>query len=207
MREQEHGWEPKGTAQLIEVQCAAVSTSKAGWRPTTSPPATSNGAPTLALPHQWDPGHPWAGGRHGRPHRDPQYRYPRMRVVANDAASIVRASWMRGVSAPPNVFAHESYVDELAHLAGIDPIAFRRRYLDDQRPGADRRPGRPRRQPRTSQPRGAPGRLAEGTRLRLCALLPQQVSGFGAAWAAWIVDVEVNLLENGACASPRSGSS
>ena len=40
---------------------------------------------------------------------------------------------MRGVSALPNVFAHESYADELAHLAGIDPIAFRRRYLDDQR--------------------------------------------------------------------------
>jgi nicotinate dehydrogenase subunit B len=27
---------------------------------------------------------------------------------------IVRASWLRGVSALPNTFAHESYIDELA---------------------------------------------------------------------------------------------
>ncbi|MDP1098077.1 xanthine dehydrogenase family protein molybdopterin-binding subunit, partial [Klebsiella quasipneumoniae] len=35
----------------------------------------------------------------------PQYEYPKMRVVSQDAAPIVRASWMRGVSALPNVFA------------------------------------------------------------------------------------------------------
>ncbi|MGC3500626.1 molybdopterin cofactor-binding domain-containing protein, partial [Pseudomonas aeruginosa] len=93
----------------------------------------SNGAPTLALLHTGRiPATPQVADMGVRT-AIPQYRYPRMRVVANDAARIVRASWMRGVSALPNVFAHESYVDELAHLAGMDPIAFRRRYLDDQR--------------------------------------------------------------------------
>ena len=40
---------------------------------------------------------------------------------------------MRGVSALPNVFAHESRIDELARRAGEDPIAFRLRYLNDPR--------------------------------------------------------------------------
>ena len=56
-----------------------------------------------------------------------------MRVICQDAAPIVRASWMRGVSALPNVFAHESWIDELAWRAGEDPIAFRLRYLNDPR--------------------------------------------------------------------------
>ncbi len=125
MREQEHGWEPKGTAQLIEVRGGLDEQGRvAAYDFATCYP--SNGAPTLALlltgripatPQVADMGDRTA---------IPQYRYPRMRVVANDAAPIVRASWMRGVSALPNVFAHESYIDELAHLAGIDPIAFRR---------------------------------------------------------------------------------
>ncbi|WP_273876789.1 molybdopterin-dependent oxidoreductase, partial [Serratia marcescens] len=63
----------------------------------------------------------------------PQYAYPHMRVICQDAAPIVRASWMRGVSALPNVFAHESWIDELAWRAGEDPIAFRLRYLNDPR--------------------------------------------------------------------------
>ncbi|PXZ80439.1 xanthine dehydrogenase family protein molybdopterin-binding subunit, partial [Pseudomonas aeruginosa] len=126
MREQEHGWEPKGTAQLIEVRGGLDEQGRvAAYDFATCYP--SNGAPTLALlltgripatPQVADMGDRTA---------IPQYRYPRMQVVANDAAPIVRASWMRGVSALPNVFAHESYADELAHLAGIDPIAFRRR--------------------------------------------------------------------------------
>ena len=32
---------------------------------------------------------------------------------------VVWASWLRGVSALPNTFAHESYIDELATAAGV----------------------------------------------------------------------------------------
>ncbi|WP_049265876.1 xanthine dehydrogenase family protein molybdopterin-binding subunit, partial [Pseudomonas aeruginosa] len=132
MREQEHGWEPKGTAQLIEVRGGLDEQGRvAAYDFATCYP--SNGAPTLALLlTRRIPATPQVADMGDRT-AIPQYRYPRMRVVANDAVPIVRASWMRGVSALPNVFAHESYADELAHLAGIDPIAFRRRYLDDQR--------------------------------------------------------------------------
>src|SRR6185369_1836607 len=63
----------------------------------------------------------------------PPYDYDHMRVVAHDMPPIVRASWLRGVSALPNTFAHESYIDELATEAGVDPIDYRLRYLNDAR--------------------------------------------------------------------------
>lgn len=67
----------------------------------------------------------------------PLYRLPalcvRMRTVTEMP---IRASAMRGLGAPVNVWAIESVVDELADLAGADPLAFRLRHLDDQRAAA-----------------------------------------------------------------------
>jgi len=63
----------------------------------------------------------------------PSYNYENIRITAYDMPPIVRAAWLRGVSALPNVFAHESFIDELAHKAGEDPIEFRLRHLDDER--------------------------------------------------------------------------
>src|SRR6202040_1322719 len=63
----------------------------------------------------------------------PPYDYGAMRVIAHDMPPIVRASWLRGVSALPNSFAHESFIDEMATEAGVDPIEYRLRYLRDSR--------------------------------------------------------------------------
>ena len=63
----------------------------------------------------------------------PPYRFDHARVTVHDMAPIARASWLRGVSSLPNSFAHESYIDELAVAAGVDPIAYRLRVLDDVR--------------------------------------------------------------------------
>ncbi|MEO8713363.1 MAG: molybdopterin cofactor-binding domain-containing protein [Parafilimonas sp.] len=41
--------------------------------------------------------------------------------------------WWRSVYASTNGFAYESFMDELAHEAGIDPIDFRRKYLKEER--------------------------------------------------------------------------
>jgi isoquinoline 1-oxidoreductase beta subunit len=41
----------------------------------------------------------------------------------------VATSWWRGVGPTHNVFVVESFVDEMAALAGIDPVEFRRRML------------------------------------------------------------------------------
>src|SRR6478752_1515232 len=131
-REQEHAWEPKGAAQLMNVKGGLrADGSVAGYDFATRYP--SNGAPTLALlltgtiapvPDVFEMGDRTA---------IPPYDYDNMRVVAHDMPPIVRASWLRGVSALPNTFAHESYIDEMATEAGIDPVEYRLRYLGDSR--------------------------------------------------------------------------
>ncbi len=45
----------------------------------------------------------------------------------------VRVSALRTLGATTNVFAIEGFMDELAHAAGADPVAFRLAHLDDPR--------------------------------------------------------------------------
>src|SRR5690606_9478332 len=131
-REQEHGWEPKGSAQLIDVAGGLDTHGELrSYELTTRYP--SNDAPTLALlltgttsaePRMLEMGDRTAV---------PPYSYPNMRVVCHDMAAIVRSAWLRGVSALPNSFAHDSFIDELAVAAGRDPVEFRASNLKDER--------------------------------------------------------------------------
>jgi isoquinoline 1-oxidoreductase subunit beta len=63
--------------------------------------------------------------------RDIPYDIPNLRVEFNreEPPGIITGFW-RGVGPNNNVFAIESFIDELAHKAGKDPIAFRRAHLD-----------------------------------------------------------------------------
>jgi CO/xanthine dehydrogenase Mo-binding subunit len=62
------------------------------------------------------------------------YRLPHQQVrVDIDTASPVRTSSLRSLGAHLNVFAIESAIDELAAIAGADPLAFRLAQLDDPR--------------------------------------------------------------------------
>ena len=63
----------------------------------------------------------------------PPYEYTNARITVKDMPPMARASWFRGVSALPNSFAHDSYIDELAAEAGVDPLEYRLRHLPDQR--------------------------------------------------------------------------
>ncbi len=69
-REQEHAWEPKGTAQLMDVNGGLnADGSVAGYDFATRYP--SNGAPTLALLLTGDSAAYAGRVRDGRSHRDP----------------------------------------------------------------------------------------------------------------------------------------
>jgi CO/xanthine dehydrogenase Mo-binding subunit len=74
--------------------------------------------------------------RHAGLHRnaDPLYAFSQKRIVKHLVArSPLRTSSTRGLGAFANVFAIESFMDELAAASAQDPVAFRRRHLDDPR--------------------------------------------------------------------------
>jgi len=64
----------------------------------------------------------------------PIYTFANQRITKHLVPDMpIRVSALRGLGAYTNVFAIESFMDELAHAQGEDPIEFRIRYLDDQR--------------------------------------------------------------------------
>jgi nicotinate dehydrogenase subunit B len=193
-RQQEHVWEPKGAGQLMQVDGALDDGGEAiAYDFQTRYP--SNGAPTLALlltgmksatPEVWQMG--------DRTSVAP-YDLPNMRVTVHDMAPIVRASWLRGVSALPNSFAHESWIDEAAAMAGVDPVEYRLRYLHDPRgvavveATAERAGWSPHVSPRP--PRVEDGVL-KGRGFAYALYVHSKFPGYGAAWAAWVADVSVD---------------
>ncbi|MFL6826596.1 MAG: molybdopterin cofactor-binding domain-containing protein, partial [Bradyrhizobium sp.] len=194
-REQEHAWEPKGAAQLMDVKGGLhADGTVAGYDFATRYP--SNGAPILALlltgavapvpPPVFDMGDRTA---------IPPYDYENIRVIAHDMPPIVRASWLRGVSALPNTFAHESYIDELATEAGVDPIEYRLRYLRDPR-GIDLVNAVAERAGWTPRPRRkksvAEGDILRGRGFAYALYVHSKFPGYGAAWSAWVADVAVD---------------
>lgn len=191
-REQEHAWEPKGTAQLIDVNGGLdAGGGIAGYDLATRYP--SNAAPTLALLLTGRISSEPAVLQMGDRTAIPPYDYEHMRVVAHDMAPIVRASWFRGVSALPNTFAHESYIDEAATEAGIDPIEYRLRYLKDQRAvdlvnAVAERAGWTPRPVREEKD----GEIVHGRGFAYALYVHSKFPGYGAAWSAWVADVAVN---------------
>lgn len=193
-REQEHAWEPKGAAQLMQVRGGLKADGMpAAYDFQTAYP--SNGAPTLALllTRTLDPVSRAyeMGDRTARP----PYAYDNLRVTVNDMLAILRASWLRGVSALPNSFAHESFIDELASAAKVDPVDYRLRILQDPRAHelvqatAERAHWKPHRVP---QQQPAQGDWLQGQGFAYARYIHSKWPGFGAAWAAWVADVEVH---------------
>ncbi|ONS17069.1 aldehyde dehydrogenase, partial [Burkholderia cenocepacia] len=199
-RADEHLWEPKGAGQSMRVTGTVTRDGRLlGYDFTTRYP--SNDAPLLAAlltgaiapePRVFEMGDRTAVSPYASPHR---------RFVCEDLAPLVRASWLRGVSALPNSFAHDAFVDECAALIGVDPLAFRLRHLQDLRATellqavADRAGWTPRApRPTNEREERDASRLVHGRGIAYARYVHSRFPGFGAAWSAWIVDLSVDRV-------------
>jgi len=145
MREQEHAWEPYGPAMVTKLKASLGSDGKiadwnfAVWSNTHSMRPGGAGC-LLAAQHMAQPfAVPAAkplplpeGG--GDRNAIPIYSFPNAHVMHHFLPDMpVRISAMRALGAYHNVFSIESFMDELADLAGADPVEFRLKHLDDPR--------------------------------------------------------------------------
>ena len=63
----------------------------------------------------------------------PTYDIPARRMTEHAVTAPVRTSSLRGLGGPVNTYASECFMDELAELAGADPLAFRLGMMSDPR--------------------------------------------------------------------------
>ncbi|HXP77839.1 MAG TPA: molybdopterin cofactor-binding domain-containing protein [Stellaceae bacterium] len=138
MREDEHGWDPKGPPQLLELSASLDDTGKiAAWNAEMWIPAATKGLPNIPLLSPAAAGLPQPQGIATgliTQNADPSYTVPNVHVVAHWLKDTpLRPSNLRAPGKVANTFAVESLVDELAVAAGADPLAFRLQGIDDPR--------------------------------------------------------------------------
>jgi len=136
MRQDEHGWDPKGPAQLHELRGGLDANGNiSAWETQMWIPDGPQGSRALLGPES-------AGmsQTHGQGaglmtlNLDPPYPVPNLRVVSHHLKDTpLRLSNLRAPGKIANIFAVESFADELAAAAGMDPVAFRLRGLTDPR--------------------------------------------------------------------------
>ncbi|MEX2616969.1 MAG: molybdopterin cofactor-binding domain-containing protein [Alphaproteobacteria bacterium] len=150
-REDENAWEPYGSCMAMDLS-ASLDNSGAviAWAQETHSdthsmrprPGAGGAGPArlLATRYLADAIQPYAPQpnmqTHGGIHRnmDPLYDLPNKRLVKHLVRDMpLRTSSMRTLGAFANIFAIESFMDELAEAAGIDPLEFRLRHLGNPR--------------------------------------------------------------------------
>ena len=147
MRDDEFAWEPYGAAMSMNVRAQLDNDGRIGewtyelWSNTHSTrPGGKGGVNLLAAWYLADPMKPAepqvipqpAGG--GDRNAIPLYEIPRQRVTHHFIPEMpVRVSALRTLGAYANVFAIESFMDELAKAASADPVEFRLKHLTDPR--------------------------------------------------------------------------
>src|SRR5262249_9396372 len=139
------GWEPYGPAMIakaqasLDVQGRMMAWDYGVWSNTHSTRPGPAGCLLAAssVEKAFPPPEPQLipqpeGG--GDRNAIPLYTLPNAKVTSHFLRDMpVRVSALRSLGAQMNVFAIESFMDELALAVGQDPVAFRLAHLDDPR--------------------------------------------------------------------------
>jgi nicotinate dehydrogenase subunit B len=145
MREDEHGWEPLAPPMIVDLNATLRPDGMvASWQHdvwsnthTTRPGGAGDLLCGTLIASPFKPSTPKPipqpeGG--GDRNAIPLYQFDDVRVVHHFVTDMPRrVSAMRGLGAYANIFAIESFMDELALQADLDPVAFRLRHMRDAR--------------------------------------------------------------------------
>ncbi|MGE0716888.1 MAG: molybdopterin cofactor-binding domain-containing protein [Alphaproteobacteria bacterium] len=135
-RADEHGWDPKGPPTLIDMRGAVDADGKVvGWESTAFIPDRPKTFPVTLVAAELA-GLPKDEAFPGNIHQGlaVPYAFANSRATARWLAETpFKPSWIRTPGRMQNSFANESFLDELAATAGVDPLAMRRRHLEDAR--------------------------------------------------------------------------
>ena len=147
MREDEFAAEPFGAPMAVDTQAALDAEGRiVDWQlelwslPHVARPGAPDGI-TMVAGAQLDRGLPIAGPRNmalpsGAAQRNAIaiYDFPNQKVICHVVGDgVLRTSSLRALGGHANIFAIESFMDELAHAAGADPVAFRLAHMSDPR--------------------------------------------------------------------------
>jgi nicotinate dehydrogenase subunit B len=147
-REDEMAWAPLGAYQAVDIEADLDDKGEiVGWRhdvwgnghvsrPGRGKTPTLQAAWQVAkpFPRGVATNPPLAGGGGSERNATPLYDFPAWRIANHRLLTMpIRTSSLRTLGAFANVFAIESFMDELAAERGEDPVAFRLRHLKDPR--------------------------------------------------------------------------
>jgi nicotinate dehydrogenase subunit B len=137
-RQEEHGLDPKGPAQMLDLRAAVDKDGEvAAWETQAWLPIATANLPNIPLVSLDAAGIPQTPGRAtGLIYQnvDPPYTMANLNAVVHwieDAP--LRTSPLRAPGKVANTFAVESFTDEIAALARVDPLEFRLRRLSNPR--------------------------------------------------------------------------
>lgn len=137
----EFGWDPHGSAMTADLAAGLDADGRiVAWQNRTWTDdhlARPDGRGDRLIP-AWlreDSRPRQRSARHDGGYRDsvPYYAIPAVDAVTNYVQGPLRTGSLRSLGSYFNVFAVESFMDELAERAGQDPVAFRLAHLEDPR--------------------------------------------------------------------------
>ena len=138
MRSDEHGWDPKGPPTLLDYRARIDPRGQVvAWeadiflpeRPMKRSGVTLLGAVLAGLPREGP-----AGPGTYNPGLGIPYDLPSSQLTAHWLLDTpLPAAWIRAPGRMQNTFGNESFIDDIAAAAGIDPLEFRIRHLSDRR--------------------------------------------------------------------------